>query len=99
MLRGMKSQIPLHGAIRFVAIAAAGGGDPVRTGELGHHQTASAKVADKSAENRIGHPGHGSEDGGRRNGHRTDAELAGEIHTFSLACKTELARHGITKRN
>ena len=42
----------------------------VRAGEFGHHQAASALVADQAAEYRIGDAGHGREHGSRAN---TDA--------------------------
>jgi hypothetical protein len=39
--------------------------DAVSRGELGHDQTASAKVLDKAAEDGVGDPGHGRKHGGR----------------------------------
>jgi len=38
--------------------------DAVGGGELGHHQPASAEIADEAAENGVGNAGHGREDGG-----------------------------------
>src|SRR5215470_17740097 len=39
-------------------------GEAVSRGELGHHQAASAEVANKAAKNRVGDAGHGCEDSG-----------------------------------
>ncbi len=41
--------------------------DAVGRGELGHHQTAAAQIADEAAEDGIGDPGHGREHGRRAN--------------------------------
>ncbi len=46
------------GLLVFVADDAVGGG------ELGHHEAASAEIADEAAEDGVGDAGHGREDGG-----------------------------------
>ncbi len=46
----------------------------VGRGELGHDEAASAEVADKAAEDRIGNACHGREDGGGGDGDGTDLE-------------------------
>src|SRR6185312_1616507 len=70
MLVLVEMQIAL-GLLVFFAKNAIGGS------ELGHDEPASAKISDEPAENRVGNPGHGSENGGGSNLHAANHERGG----------------------
>ena len=83
MLLRIEGQV-LQGAGGF--LAAAGGADAMRAGELGHDQAAAAQSADEAAEDGVGDAGHRRQHGGGSNGYAADVQLAGKTRRPVSLC-------------
>ena len=73
----VEAEISLQGLIGLTGFERRA--DTVGAGELSHDQAAAAEVANETAEDGIGHAGHGGEDGCRREGYRADRKLCGKV--------------------
>src|ERR1035438_5969040 len=92
MLIGVEAEVALQRLIGLVGLERRA--DAVRAGELRHDEPAPAKIANETAEYRVGHAGHRRQHRGGRELHRSDRKLCGEgLHGRAdsiLALRAEL---------